>query len=82
MYIAKRVLVREFSDDYIRNKIAGLTDEEAWDALIPITRLGKTLGDLNVQSRSLKRFRCLEFRLERLICSVSSTGMSLRRVIA
>lgn len=44
----KKGPVREFSDDYIRNKIAGLTDEEAWDALIPITRLGKTLGDLNV----------------------------------
>lgn len=41
--------VREFTDDYIREKIALLDHQEAWNALIPISKLGKTLGDLNVE---------------------------------
>lgn len=45
---ARKSLIREFTDDMIRESIADMADEEAWDALIPLTRLGKALGDLNV----------------------------------
>ena len=42
----KKALIREFSDDAIRNALEPLTDEEAWEALKPLTRLGITLGEL------------------------------------
>jgi SAM-dependent methyltransferase len=41
--------VREFTDDYIRDELQALSPEEAWDALLPLTRLGKALGDLQVE---------------------------------
>lgn len=40
--------VREFTDDYIRERISDLPPQEAWDALMPLTRLGQALGELNV----------------------------------
>ncbi|MCP5046945.1 MAG: class I SAM-dependent methyltransferase, partial [bacterium] len=40
--------VREFTDDLIRERIKHLTNEAAWEQLIPLTKLGKTLGDLNL----------------------------------
>jgi SAM-dependent methyltransferase len=40
---------REFVDDYVRGQIAGLTPEEAWDALRPLTRLAKALAELEVE---------------------------------
>lgn len=45
----KKAPVREFSDDHIRQHLAGMTDEQAWDALLPLTRLGAALGRLNVE---------------------------------
>lgn len=38
--------IREFSDDAVRQKIADMSPDEAWSALMPLTRLGKVLGDL------------------------------------
>jgi arsenite methyltransferase len=37
--------VREFTDDYIREQIAVLSDEEAWEAMRPLTTLGKVLAE-------------------------------------
>ena len=45
----KKAPIREFSDDYVREKIAPLTDEEAWKALEPLTKLGMLLGELNIE---------------------------------
>jgi SAM-dependent methyltransferase len=45
----KKAVIREFTDDYIRNSIKGLSDEQAWEALKPITSLGIALGKLDVQ---------------------------------
>jgi arsenite methyltransferase len=45
----KKGPIREFADDYIREKIRALSDEEAWEKLKSLTKLGKTLGDLNSQ---------------------------------
>ncbi len=41
--------VREFTDDYLRERLQGLTPDEAWDALMPLTRLGQALGELGVE---------------------------------
>jgi SAM-dependent methyltransferase len=41
--------IREFSDDYIRAQLQQMTPEQGWAAMMPLTRLGKILGDLNIQ---------------------------------
>lgn len=46
---AKKAPIREFTDDFIREQIAGLTNQEAWDYLMPLTKLGKVLGELNIE---------------------------------
>lgn len=38
--------IREFTDDFIRDKLQTMTPEQAWNAIIPLTRLGKALGEL------------------------------------
>lgn len=40
--------VREFTDDFIRGQIAPLLDEEAWDEMRSLTRLGQALAQLNI----------------------------------
>ena len=42
----KKALIREFTDDAVREAIRPLTDEEAWEALKPLTSLGIKLGQL------------------------------------
>jgi arsenite methyltransferase len=39
--------VREFTDDYVREHLHGLSSEEAWAALRPLTTLGQTLARLH-----------------------------------
>lgn len=46
---AKKAPIREFCDDYIRDQLKDLTDEEAWDALLSLTQFGVTLGNLNME---------------------------------
>ena len=46
---AKKAVIREFTDDYIRDYLKNMTDEEAWKALEPLTKLGIVLGKLNVE---------------------------------
>ena len=46
---AKKAVIREFTDDYIREQLRPLNDEEAWKALEPLTKLGIALGELNVE---------------------------------
>lgn len=46
---AKKPVIREFTDDHIRQALQGLSNEEAWKALIPLTRLGEALGKLGVE---------------------------------
>lgn len=40
--------IREFTDDFVRDSLAPMSDQEAWDALLPLTRLGEVLADLHV----------------------------------
>ena len=45
---AKKAIIREFSDDFVRDAIAPMSDEEAWESLKSLTKLGKALGELDV----------------------------------
>ena len=42
----KKSAIREFTDDYIRDKLKCMNNEEAWDALISLSKLGEALGEL------------------------------------
>ena len=46
---AKKALVRELTDDAVREAIRPLSDEDAWKALEPLTKLGIALGELGVE---------------------------------
>jgi len=48
IYVYRRKApAREFVDDYVRERIAGLSPEDAWDRLRPLTRLGQALAELD-----------------------------------
>lgn len=44
---AKKGPIREFTDDMIRDHISKMSNDEAWDALMPLTLLGKALSELH-----------------------------------
>jgi arsenite methyltransferase len=44
---ARKGPLREFSDELIRGEIAGLSDEDAWEHLVPLTKLGIAIGELD-----------------------------------
>jgi len=46
---SRKAPVREFTDDFIRSQLSELSDEEAWEALLPLTKFGKNLGDLGIE---------------------------------
>ena len=45
----KKGPIREFTDDYIRERMQGMSGEEGWAAMMPLTKLGKTLGELDIE---------------------------------
>jgi len=45
----RKAPAREFSDDYVREKLRGLTDEEAWGAMRSLTMLARNLAALKVE---------------------------------
>jgi SAM-dependent methyltransferase len=45
----KKGPIREFTDDLIRNQLKSMSDQDAWEALRPLTRLGQALGELNIE---------------------------------
>lgn len=45
----KKGPIREFADDCIRDVVAPLPPEEAWEALRPLTLLGKSLAELHAE---------------------------------
>lgn len=45
----KKGPVREFTDDHIRQQLAPMSDQQAWDALRPLTRLGMALGEMKME---------------------------------
>lgn len=45
----KKGPIREFTDDYIREKLQPMSPEQAWQAMLPLTKLGQYLGNLNIE---------------------------------
>jgi arsenite methyltransferase len=45
----RKAPIREFTDDYIRERLQEMTPEQAWDAMKPLTRLGIALGELGAE---------------------------------
>jgi SAM-dependent methyltransferase len=45
----KKAPIREFTDDYVRRQIRGMTPEAAWKEMESITLLGKILSDLRAE---------------------------------
>jgi SAM-dependent methyltransferase len=45
----KKGPIREFTDDYIRDRLSDLKDEQAWQALVPLSKLGQKLGELDIE---------------------------------
>lgn len=41
--------IREFTDDYIRGQLAGMTPDAAWQALLPLTKFGHMLDKLDIE---------------------------------
>ncbi len=41
--------IREFTDDYIRERLRDVPPEQAWDLLMSLSKLGQALGKLNVE---------------------------------
>ena len=44
----KKGPIREFTDDYVRDKLQAMAPEEAWEALMPLSKLGKALGEIDI----------------------------------
>ena len=45
----KKGPIREFTDDYVREKLQHLSPEEAWKAMEPLTKLGIAFGQINTK---------------------------------
>jgi arsenite methyltransferase len=45
----KKGPIREFTDDFLRERLRDVPPDEAWQRLEPLTRLGKLLGDLDIE---------------------------------
>lgn len=45
----KKGPIREFTDDYIRDKLQSMTSDQAWQAMMPLTKFGQYLGDLKIE---------------------------------
>jgi SAM-dependent methyltransferase len=41
--------IREFTDDYIREKLQAMSPAEGWEAMEPLSKLGKALGELDIE---------------------------------
>lgn len=58
--------VREFTDDLIRAKLQELSAERGWQAMMPLTRLGKLLGELNIEIDIPERIDLLDIPAGRI----------------
>ena len=45
----KKGPIREFTDDYVRGKLNGVAPREGWQQMMALTKLGKVLGELNME---------------------------------
>lgn len=52
--------IREFTDDYIRERLQAMSPDGAWEALAPLTRLGIALGEMNIEVEVPERIELLD----------------------
>jgi arsenite methyltransferase len=52
--------IREYTDDYIRERLREMPPQEAWDALRPLTEFGKALGELDIEIEVPKAIELLK----------------------
>ncbi|MDQ3918807.1 MAG: methyltransferase domain-containing protein [Acidobacteriota bacterium] len=45
----KKGPIREFTDDYIRDLVSGLDPRDAWEVLLPLTKLGQSLAAVRAE---------------------------------
>ena len=45
----KKGPIREFTDDFIRDKMQSLTPEKGWEAMQPLSKMGRVLGELDIE---------------------------------
>ncbi len=57
----KKGPIREFTDDLIRERLSDLTDEQTWERLMPLSKLGKLLGDLEIEIDKLEEMNHVNF---------------------
>lgn len=62
----KKGPIREFTDDFVRAKLQAMTPEEAWAAIMPLTKLGRALGGLAVEIEVPERIDLLEIPAGRM----------------
>lgn len=41
--------IREFTDDFVREKLQSMSPRDGWEAMLPLTKFGKYLGDLKIE---------------------------------
>ena len=56
----KKAPIREFTDDFVREKLKPLDNNQAWGKLMPLTKLGKVLGNLNIKIKINEDIELLE----------------------
>lgn len=62
----KKGPIREYTDDYIRDKLAAMAPEQAWQAMMPLSKLGKILGDLDIEIDVPERIGLLDIPAGRI----------------
>jgi SAM-dependent methyltransferase len=62
----KKGPIREFTDDYVRGRMQAMTPEQGWEAMIPLTKLGKVLGELNIEIDVPERIELLDIPAGRI----------------
>ncbi|MDP8219601.1 MAG: class I SAM-dependent methyltransferase [Candidatus Theseobacter exili] len=46
---SKKAVIREFTDDYIRDQLKNMNDENAWNAIETLSKFGISLGKINAE---------------------------------
>lgn len=62
----KKGPIREYTDDLIREKLRSMPAEEAWRSVLPISKLGKVLGELNIEIDIPENIELLEIPAGRI----------------
>jgi arsenite methyltransferase len=61
----KKPPLREFADDYVRERLQALPPEEVWSLMESLTRFGKALADLKVEITVPEDIAVLDFKAGR-----------------